>query len=137
MIHRKIFKVATTGSREKGNLKPVIADDLPAGLNLTVLEYNEPEAWCVVEVWSSDHPMRRTSEEIAGLMDKVRGHKSVMLELADHPLKPLKIGKVNMGKTDKHKIDFDKKEVTFKGKKGKYKRIEKFREQEIIVLDEG
>jgi len=91
-IHKKLFKVKTIGTREEGNLKPILADYLPKGIHLASLQYNEAEKWAIVLCWCSDHELLPASE---------RHRESDLIALAsqpsiievlpdDHPLMPKK-----------------------------------------------
>lgn len=144
MIHRKIVKAKTSGSRATRDLQPEFSERLPHGLNYGVLEYNETEGWCIVELWCSDHPVIR--EDIQKSMSDLEAFAkdSAVLEiLQSHPKSPEILGSMGVGGLHSPKlIDKEKKLVEFEGRTGNYKRkIKRKRsdglEEDYYVLDEG
>jgi len=141
-ISRRILRVKTAGSRENGDLRPALVDDLPRGINLVVHEYNEAEGWCVIEIWGSDHPILRPEERsTTGKINSVVTHESVVEELATHPLSPPKLAEIT-GVVGSMKVDERRKVVIKEGKEYPYIRVEKRqihdpKGEDIIIFDEG
>ena len=86
---RKILKVKTVGSKAAKNLKPIIADVLPQGVNMTVHLYNEVEGVCICEVWGSNKDFLKADDRISeAKLNKVLTHTSVLEQLDSHPSVP-------------------------------------------------
>jgi len=77
----KILKVKTIGSVVSGNLEPEIANHLPIGVDLDVLEYGS--GFAIVKISWSEHPMEETPSPEA--LSKLENHKSVLEILKSHP----------------------------------------------------
>ena len=144
-IFRKIYKVATVGSRAEGNLRPAWADEMPdimPGVSFVVHEYNEDEGWCICECWVSDHPIRVVARNMSDL-EALASHESVIEVLTDHPLSPEVLGILSLsGGHSPESVDLKKKTLVFKGKTMSFKRVEKHRttagiEEALYILDEG
>jgi len=141
MIHRKILKVKTTGSRVTRDLRPILTDVIPKGVNLTVHEYNEDEGWCVCEISGSDHPVLPPEEQITtAKIDEVLRHESVIEELETHPLSPPIIMILSTSVHDS--VDAEKKEIVVRGRKGSFIRKERVIDEggleiDYYILDEG
>jgi len=134
VIHRKTLKVRLKGSREVGDLRPSITDDLPRGVNLRVLEYGVDYA--VVEIWGSDildGVEKCTPEKLV----EVAGHPDVIEELVVHPARPTIVGRIVIAHMVGMEIDEVRKIIRYKGKEYSYIRKERFREADVYVLDEG
>jgi len=134
MIHRRTLKVKLKGSRETGDLRPSITDDLPIGVNLRVLEYGTDYA--VVEVWGSDildGEEKCTPEKLEELVK----HSDVIEELVTHPAKPPIIGRVGMTRRIGMEIDEARKTIDYEGKRHTFIRKEQIRGEPIYILDEG
>jgi len=135
---RKILRVKTTGSKRGGDLAPAI--ELPRGLNMTVLEYDESEGWCVIEVWGSDHPVLSVEERATP--EKIRSVVNQAIEvLPFHPLSPRLLGQV-YGEVGEYKVDRETKHARreMDGKVFTFLRVERRgfpREDEIVIFDEG
>jgi hypothetical protein len=145
MIHRRIFKVKTVGSRAEGDLRPEFTDDFVSrygtGINYRVLEYNEEEGWCVVECWCCDHPIvepehRKNMTHLFAL-DK---DPSVLEVLPSHPKSPPVLA--CLATSTHESVDEEKKEIVVKGRRGSFKRKERHTttdgtEEDLYILDEG
>ena len=117
MIHRKIVKIATEGSRKEGNLRPALARI--RGVNMKVLEYSEDDKTAVVELWGSDHESLVPEEQCN--MAKINQMPNILEVLPSHAKSPKIIGSqmisIERLKHDKAAIDEKEKTITFKGKK--------------------
>jgi hypothetical protein len=135
---RKILRVKTVGSRASGNLKPLLTNALPQGVHLTVLEYNESNGTCIVEIYGSDSEMA-VKPITAEILNSVKAHQSVIEELQTHSLSPKKIAGFSV--PDKSvTVDTKTGEVTHNttGKKAKLIRTETdYRGDKTVVVDEG
>jgi len=133
-MKRKILKVKTIGSRKAGNLQPDIEPE--HGMNLLVLEYNEIEKWCIVEVWGTDHEL---AEKIVTTKDleRISKRSSVIAILPSHSKSPKIIGRFAIGTENAEDINPVTKTVKIKEKSVSFKRIEKDHQKDIIILDEG
>jgi len=143
-VFRKILKVETKGSRATADLKPILSDHLPRGVNLVVHEYNEPEGWCIAEIFGSDHPFvneRISSDDLNRLAE----HPSVIETLATHPKSPEVITHIYFhpeihASPERYSIDEERKRIVDKetGKEASYIRVElDDRGRERILIDEG
>jgi hypothetical protein len=137
MIHRKIAKVKTKGSRITNDLAPDLAD-LTVGINYAVHEYNEKENYCILELWCCDHSLQEKKATMADLNELCKD-PSVLEVLTSHPKSPKTLGVLSM--TSVESVDEVAKEVTVKGKKERFLRKEKLwahgKEFDCFVLDEG
>lgn len=136
MIYRSILKVKTVGSRIEGNLHPIISEDLPIGFNSKVLEYDEANGECIMEIWGSDHSILEEKYKVnKSKLDKLKKNKSVVKELSSHS---------NSGG---YRMSVDAKlfnithesptKVKYKGKEIKFKRILKDKDKpDMIVIEE-
>jgi len=138
LIHRKIFRVKTVGSRETKDLRPDI--ELPRGINSLVLSYND--GTCIIEVWGSDHPILSVEDRFT--IEKLRKVEEQAVEVLDaHPLSPRIIGAITMLesviKQMGSAVDEERKEITVKGKIYKFVRKEYDDRQgeNRYILDEG
>lgn len=138
MIVRKILKVKTTGSRGEGNLRPELADRLPSGINLAVLEYSEDDSFAILEIWGSTHPLIEHSISSKSLDDTVK-EPSIIEVLEKHPKSPKILGTMSIASSATLDIDSSTKTITDKarGKSDTYVRKEIDRDGEIFILDEG
>jgi len=144
-MFRKILKVRTTGSRATHDLRPELSDDFVKkygkGVNFTVLEYNEDENWCVLECWCSNHPCLETAErKEATDLTRLSKDNSVLEVVSTHRLSPKILGTLSTSTHDS--VNEETKEITVKGRKGKFLRKERERgtdgvERDVYVLDEG
>jgi hypothetical protein len=134
LIKRKILKVKTIGSKKEGNLRPSIVDNLTNGLNLKVLEYDELNNECIVEVWGSDHTLVKDKVSDSKL-NKISKDKNVLEEFSTHP----KSGGYKVIVSEK-KVKLKRNSplsIEYKGKKVNFKRVEKdIRGLKNIVLEE-
>lgn len=144
-IFRKIYKVATVGSRAEGNLRPAWADDMPdimPGVSFVVHEYNEAEGWCICECWVSDHPVRGVARNMSDL-ESLATEPCVIEILSAHPSSPPTLAVLSLsGGHSPESVDLEKKTLVFKGKTMSFKRVEKNRrtdgqEEDLYILDEG
>lgn len=144
-IFRKIYKVATVGSRAEGNLRPAWADEMPdimPGVSFVVHEYNEGEGWCICECWVSDHPIRNHQRNMSDL-ETLATEPCVIEVLPSHSSSPPILGILSLsGGGSPESVDLEKKTLVFKGKTMSFKRVEKNRrtdgqEEDLYILDEG
>lgn len=145
MIHRKILRVKTTGSREKANLRPILSDNIGPGVNMLVLEYDEAAEEAIVEIYGSDHSLIAADRQCneAKLKSFYEGRADVLEVLTSHAKSPATICKIGMPLSQAIStglaIDEAEKKIALKGKDHSYSRKEtddQFHE-EIYVLDEG
>jgi len=147
LIHRRIFKVKTTGSRAhpENPLRPAWTDEFVArhgkGINYVVHEYNEDEGWCIVECWCSDHPCCEPTERKSKAdLEALEKDADVLEVLPSHPRSPPILGIVA---TSVHEsVDEERKEIVVRGRVGTFKRkIRHFttagEEEDLYILDEG
>ncbi|MDH5782056.1 MAG: hypothetical protein OEZ35_00095 [Candidatus Bathyarchaeota archaeon] len=134
MIERKILKVKTVGSRKAGSLQPDI--ELEHGMNLLVLEYNEIEKWCIVEVWGTDHELAEKIVTTENL-ERISKHSSVIETLPSHSQSPTIIGRFSIAREKAESVDAPAKRAQINGKTVPFIRIEKQHRTEDIILDEG
>lgn len=139
MINRKILKAKTVGSRQNSNLRPIIADFLPQGVNIVVHEYNETECWAICDIWGSNHPLIEHMTTKQDLTDLAK-HGSVIEVLPSHPKSPVKLATLSGVVGVNFQIeDEQKKLVIHKGKSGSYIRKQKDPRAggDVVILDEG
>lgn len=134
---RKILKVKTIGSREEGNLRPIVSDNLPMGVNLVVLEYNETEKWAIVEIFGSDYGIipkekRITTEKINSVVKS----DDVIDELASHSESPISIASIGIIRDKVDSYNKTTKKAVIKGKSYNVKRVEDTGDEEILIIDE-
>ena len=137
----------TLGSRETGDLRPEISDNLPHGLNYLVLEYDETAQTCVVEAWCSNHLLLK-AEDRKNMVDlqALDKHPATVKTLPSHAKSPKTLGRfalsVRAHSPPNAEVDKEKKTVKFQGRQGPYKRMVKQKttdgtDEELYVLDEG
>lgn len=144
MIHRKIVKVNTTGSRATRDLRPEFSERLAHGLNYAVLEYNEAEGWCVVELWCSDHSLLKVADQkgMADLED-FSADSAVIENLTSHPASPPLLASIGFGGLNSPKvINAKNKVLEFEGRQGNFLRKKKRKrtdgkEEDFYIVDEG
>ena len=153
ILLRKILVVKTKGSRKLGNLKPIIAERLPKGVNLNVLKYLANDTLAIVEVWGTDHPLypyrinESTLKELAS-DDSVLASFDDISELTEYltleEIEKIKkqlhheIGiSLSQIQTKALKIDLKKRTFTYKGTSYPMKGKKTIRGREVIVIDEG
>ena len=135
MIYRQILETRTVGSRKTKNLHSELGESLPHGFNYRVLEYDEPNNTCILEVWCSDCQImppedRKTRSDLEALT----GHRSVIGTLQLHRDSPAKLGTISVSASGVSSVDNQKKEVTVNGRTGKFLRVKNKNE---YVVDEG
>jgi hypothetical protein len=156
-VKSKILKVKTIGSVANGNLEPEIANHLPIGVDLDVLEYDS--GFAIVKISWSEHPMEETPspEELS----KLENHKSVLSILKSHPraegaknqrfilsslveetdAKTLKLRESGLKGSKRKTLDklLEAAEKKGLGKQGQFIRKEHSvqNQEEIYILDEG
>jgi len=136
---KQLVKAITCGSRATGDLRPVIADDLPEGVNLNVLEYDEIEGTCIVEISGYDHASLPVNKRVTkAVFDKVVAGPGVLSKLASHPKRPAKLHELSMSK----RLFDQKNKGKPAGEKLKSLRTETRRcrdgvERDFAILDEG
>jgi len=97
-VYKRTFRVRTTGSKAQGNLRPDL-DDLPKGLNMSVLEYTADERECTVILWCSDHAVLKTEDR--GDLAKIDAYATAKgLVTTTHPLEPAIVGTIAVMLTD-------------------------------------
>ena len=130
-----IVKAQTTGSRETGDLRPIISDYVPAGVGLCCIEYAEDYA--IVKITWSDHPLVDVKPDPAGLA-KFLDNVTILETLKDYPkAKELKRKFLITKDAVEEKPDKTLK-LKKNGLEGSYIRKEKGRhDEELYLLDEG
>lgn len=132
-----IVKATTTGSRETGDLRPIISDYVPTGVGLCCMEYGD--GYCIVKVSWSDHPLvdvKPDPAELAKFLANVTIIETIKPQ--DYP-KAKELKRKFLILADAVEEIPDKKvKVKKTGKEGSFIRKEKGRhEEEFYLLDEG
>lgn len=105
-------------------------------MHMLVLEYIEGEEKAIVEVWGSNHPL---AEKIVNTRDleRISKHPSVTATLTSHPQSPAIIGRFGIMRKKAESVNTKTKRAKINGKTVSFARIEKNRQKEDIILDEG
>jgi len=136
---KQLVKAKTCGSRATGDLRPVIADDLSEGINLNVIEYDETEGMCVVEISAQTHESLPVNRRVTqAVFERVVSHPSIIAKLTSHPNRPTKLHELSMPK----QLFDHENEGKLEKEKLKSLRIEKRKgtdgvERDFAILDEG
>ena len=143
MIHRKLLKVKTKGSKKQGTLEPDVK--LPRGINMVVLEYDYKNGTADVELWCSDHELHQFPKSDKDL-DQLAEHPNILKKLTKHPKSPKFIGNIAKQKQRGDDSQFEVIETEKKLKdKGKDKTVKFLRkltrklddvELEVYIIDE-
>lgn len=135
-MRTKLLKVKTHKT-ELGDLEPIIADHLPKGVNLVVLEYEGDTA--IVKLTWSEHPLAEATPS-AEELNQLLSRESVIEEVSAHPLADKLKVRLAVHEDSIEHVNEVLKEVSLKAKRGtvNYLRKEASRDGGYdYVLDEG
>lgn len=126
----KIVKSTLTGKKGE-NLQPKICENLPRGVDATVLEYANDYA--IVKLAWSNHPLIQNADDKE--LETLLTHPSILEELKAHPESEKNlITHVFQGSFVEEKT---KKVIRVRGKEGSFIRKQQGKYGEEYVLDEG
>lgn len=142
-----IVKAQTTGSREQGNLRPIIADYAPRGVGLSCMEYGE--GFCIVKIDWSTHPFIDVQPDPADLAKFLENVTIIeTIKPKDYPKAEKQKRQLSIdadyveelpGK--KLKVKKSKRFPKLVGKEGSYIRKEKkqfgMEHKDVYIFDEG